>query len=168
MPRLLLLVAGVWLGMLAASWVMAAVNFRTVDRVLGPGIPPELAARLAPVPPEDRRVVLRHLASEINRWMFRGWAWAQLVLGALVLGAAWRLSGSPRLLALASLLLVLVQLAVLSPAIASAGRAIDFLPRPLPAEVGRRFGALHGAYVGADFAKAVLLAVLAWTVARRP
>ena len=32
---------------LAASWVMATVNFRTVDRVLGPGTRPEMAGRLA-------------------------------------------------------------------------------------------------------------------------
>jgi hypothetical protein len=40
MARLLLVVAGFWLGMLAASWVMATVNFRTVDRVIGPGVRP--------------------------------------------------------------------------------------------------------------------------------
>jgi hypothetical protein len=166
--RLLLLVAGFWLGMLAASWVMATVNFRTVDRVLGPGLRPEMAARLEPIPAPDRRVVLRHLASEINRWMFRGWAVAQLALGAVVLGAAWRLPGSPRWLAAAAVILVVLQLAVLTPAIAAAGRSIDFLPRPLPPEAGRRFGILHAAYVGADFAKAILVALLSWVVARRP
>ena len=89
MARLLLLVAGFWLGMLAASWVMATVNFRTVDRVLGPEARPEMAGRLAALAAEDRRVVLRHLVSEINRTMFRAWALAQLALGALALGAAW-------------------------------------------------------------------------------
>src|SRR5262245_53018112 len=154
--------------MLAASWVMATVNFRTVDRVLGPGSRPEMAARLEPLPPEDRRVVLRHLASEINRWMFRGWALVQLGLGAVLVVAAWRLPGPPRALAGAALVVVIVQLAVLTPAIASVGRSIDFLPRPLPLETGRRFGILHAAYVGADFAKAIMVALVAWTVARRP
>jgi len=166
MARLFLVVAGFWLGMLAASWVMATVNFRTADRVLGPGARPEMAGRLAILPAEDRRVVLRHLVSEINRTMFRAWALAQLALGALAVVAAWRMSG-PRLLTGAALLLVVAQLAVLTPAIASVGRSIDFLPRPLPADVGRRFGALHAAYVGADFAKAILVALAAWTVARR-
>ena len=167
MARLLLVVAGFWLGMLAASWVMATVNFRTVDRVLGPGIRPEMAGRLAALPAEDRRVVLRHLASEINRTMFRAWALAELALGALALGAAGRMPGAPRLWMGAALLLVVAQLAVLTPAIASVGRSIDFLPRPLPAGIGRRFGTLHAAYVGADFAKAILVALAAWTVARR-
>src|SRR5882762_9478703 len=152
MVRLFLVVAGFWLGMLAASWVMATVNFRTADRVLGPGAHPEMAGRLAALPTEDRRVVLRHLVAEINRTMFRAWALAQLALGALALAAAWRMPG-PRLLTGAALLLVVAQLAVLTPAIASVGRSIDFLPRPLPADIGRRFGALHAAYVGADFAK---------------
>src|SRR3989442_11856945 len=168
MARLLLLVAGFWLGMLAASWVMATVTFRTVDRVLGPEGRREMAGRLAALPAEDRRVVLRHLVSEINRTMFRAWALAQLALGALALGAAWRVPGGPRLVTGVALLLVVAQLAVLTPAIASVGRSIDFLPRPPPPDVGRRFGALHAAYVGADFAKAILVALAAWTVARRP
>jgi len=167
MARLFLVVAGFWLGMLAASWVMATVNFRTVDRVLGPGARPEMAGRLAALPADDRRIVLRHLVSEINRMMFRAWALAQLALGALALVAAWRMPAGPRLLTGAALLLVVAQLAVLTPAIASVGRSIDFLPRPLPADIGRRFGALHAAYVGADFAKAILVALAAWTVARR-
>src|SRR5207245_9000118 len=111
MARLLLVVAGFWLGMLAASWVMATVNFRTVDRVLGPGTRPEMAGRLAPLPAEDRRVVLRHLVSEINRTMFRAWALAQLGLGALALVASWRLPGGPRLLTGAAPLLVGAELA---------------------------------------------------------
>jgi hypothetical protein len=168
MARLLLVASGFWLGLLAASWVMATLSFRTVDRVLGPEARPEMAGRLAGLPEADRRVVLRHLASEINRGMFRTWALAQLVLGALVLGAAWRGAGPPRLLMGAALLLVLIQLAVLTPAIATAGRSIDFVPRPLPADLGRRFGLLHAAYVGADFLKAILVALAAWMVARRP
>jgi len=166
--RLLLLLAGFWLGMLVASWVMATANFRTVDRVLGPGARPELAARLEPIPADDRRIVLRHLASEINRWMFRSWALAQLGLGALALVAAGRLSGPARWLVGAAFLLVVIQIAVLTPAIASVGRSIDFLPRPLAPEVGRRFGVLHAAYVGADFAKAILVALAAWSAARHP
>src|SRR6185295_3353750 len=133
MARLLLVASGFWLGLLTASWVMATLSFRSVDRVLGPEARPILAGRLAGLPEAERRVVLRHLASEINRGMFRTWAVAQLVLGALALGAAWRGAGPPRLLIGAAFLLVLIQLAVLTPAIATTGRSIDFVPRPLPA-----------------------------------
>jgi hypothetical protein len=168
MARLLLVVTGFWLGLLAASWVMATVNFRTVDHVLGPGARPEMAGRLAGLSAEERRAVLRHLVAEINRAMFRAWAVAQIVLGGVALAAAWRMTGLPRILTGAALLLVLVQLVVLTPAIASVGRSIDFLPRPLPPEMARRFGALHGAYVGADLVKAILVALAAWNVGHRP
>lgn len=168
MTRVILVAAGFWLGMLVASWVMATDNFRAVDRVLGPDARPEIAARLQGVPAEDRRIALRHLVGEINRRMFRTWAIAQLGLGAIVLAAAWRMPGWPRLLAGAALLLVVLQLAVLIPAIASVGRGIDFVSRPLPPDVGRRFGMLHTAYAGVDLAKAILVALAAWIVARRP
>jgi hypothetical protein len=167
MPRLFLAVSGFWLGMLVASWVMATVNFRTVDRVLGPAARPEMTSRLAALPAEERRLVLRHLVAEINRRMFGTWAVAQLVLGVVALLAAWRLDGAPRLLIGAALLLVIAQIAVLTPAIASVGRSIDFRPPPLPAEVARRFGALHAAYAGADLAKAVLVALAALRIGGR-
>src|SRR6185436_4042415 len=41
-----LLLVGLWLGMLFASWVMATVNFRTAERVVGPSATPDMAARL--------------------------------------------------------------------------------------------------------------------------
>jgi hypothetical protein len=46
------------------------------------------------------------------------------------------------------------------------GRQIDFVPRPLPPEVARRFGSLHAGYVGLDLAKAAALAAAAWLLAR--
>lgn len=162
-----LVLLGLWLGMLVASWVMATVNFRTVDRVLGPGLRPEIGARLAEVPETDRRTVLRHLASETNRWMFRWWSRAQLVLGLVLLVACWGNGGATRGLAAAVLALVLVQVFGLASPIAEVGRSIDFLPRPLPPDVGRRFGLLHAAYVGADFLKGALIAAAAWALARR-
>ena len=167
MGRLLLVLLGLWLGLLLASWVIAGVNFRTVDRVLGPGMRPELEQRLSAVPKDERRVALRHLASEINRWMFRYWSLAQLVLGAACLMASLRVGGPSRLLLAAALLLVLVQGFGLAAPITDLGRAIDFVPRPLPPETAGRFGRLHAAYVGLDLAKAALLAAAAWAVARR-
>lgn len=157
---------GLWLGALVASWAVATVNFRTVDRVLGPGIRPEIATRLAGLPAEERRMVLRHLASEINRWIFRWWTAAQVVLGLVVLITAWSSGPLSRAAAALALALVLIQGAALAPSIVDLGRRIDFLPRPLPIEVGRRFGLLHGLYVGADLLKALLLAAAAWAVAR--
>jgi hypothetical protein len=160
-----LVLAGLWLGALLASWVAATVNFRTADRVLAPARP-EMEERLASVPPEARRQVMRHLASEINRWMFRNWALAQLVLGLALLVACWRMGGWPRALAGVALALAAAQMTTVAP-IVDLGRSIDFLPRPLPPEVARRFGLLHAAYVVSDLVKAALLAALAVLLAGR-
>jgi hypothetical protein len=164
---LAVLLLGLWLGMLLASWVAATINFRTVDRVLGPGSRPEVAARLPGVPAADRRAVLRHLASEINRWIFRWWGLAQLALAVALVGATWRTAGTARLLAAAALVLTLAQIVALGPPILELGRSLDFVPRPLPPDLARRFGLLHAGYVGTDLVKAVVLAAAAWVLVRR-
>ena len=51
-----LLVIGLWIGLLAASWAMAGASFRTVDRLLGPEARPEFRARLESLSPDDRRI----------------------------------------------------------------------------------------------------------------
>lgn len=166
-PRLALLLVGLWLGALFLSWAVATLNFRTADRVLGKDARPELQERLAATPPPARREALRHLASELNRGLFGGLALAQLGMGALLLGLAWRWPGAAFALAAAALLIVLLQLGLGVP-IASLGRSIDFVPRPLPGEIGRRFGLLHAAFVLLDLVKASVLASLALTLIRRP
>jgi hypothetical protein len=165
--RLLLVLLGLWLGLLLASWVIASVNFRTVDRVLGPSMRPELEQRLSGIAAAERRVALRHLASEINRWMFRYWSLAQMALGAACLIGSLRFGGAPRLLLAGALLIVLIQGFGLAAPITDLGRSIDFVARPLPPDTARRFGLLHAAYVGLDLAKALLLTAAAWTIARR-
>jgi len=162
-----LLLSGFWLGLLAASWVVATVTLRMPDRILGPQMRPELKERLAPLPEEDRRTALRHFAGEINRWMFRRFALAQIALAALLLALTWPTGGALRALAVVALLVTIAQLALAGP-IAAAGRGIEFLPRPLPPDLARRFGLLHAAYVVADLAKMGALAVAALLLVRRP
>jgi hypothetical protein len=162
-----LLVLGLWIGLLAASWAMASASFRTVDRVLGPGLRPEMQTRLTALSPEDRRAVLRHVASESNRWMFRTWAMAELGLAAVLVLSTWRLGGTLRALAWTAAVVVAAQAFGLGPAILSLGRSLDFVPRPLPSATGRRFGLLHAGYMVADLVKLAALAVAAWAIARR-
>jgi hypothetical protein len=162
-----LLVIGLWLGLLAASWAMASASFRTVDRLLGPEARPELQARLAPLSPSDRRTILRHVAAESNRWMFRTWTLAEMLLGALLVAASWRLGTVPRALALVAAAAVLAQAFGLAPAIAQLGRSLDFVPRPLPPADGRHFGLLHASYMLADLVKAGALIAAAALIARR-
>jgi hypothetical protein len=166
--RAAVLLAGFWLGLLVATWIMAGVNLRMADRVLGSEMRPEVAARLEGVAPDDRRMVLRHMGGEINRWMFRRSAWLNLVLGLGFLALVWTTPGAPRVLAVVALLLTLLQAFGLAGAITRVGRAIEFLPHPVPGELGRRFGLLHGAYVLADFAKAGAIAAAAVLLLRRP
>jgi hypothetical protein len=156
---------GLWLGVLLASWISATASFRAVDRVLGPEARPELQAKLAPLSAADRRVVLRHLAGEINRWMFAHWVVGQLVVAAVLTALVWPGGGLPRTLMLSCAVIALTQ-AGLGPAIEALGRSLDFVPRPLPPDVARRFGLLHGAYLLLDLAKACLLAACTYLLAR--
>jgi hypothetical protein len=164
--RLTLLIAGAWLAALVFSWWVATNSFRVVDRVLGPESRPELQERLSPLSPTARREAFRHLASEINRALFAGFGAAQLIASVALVLLAWRPGGTVRVLAVAAFWVVLIQL-LLGWAITSHGRAIDFVPRPLPADVGRRFGMLHGAFVLLDLAKAGALFALTTLLARR-
>lgn len=160
--------AGLWLGLLLASWVSATASFSSVDRVLGPGLRPELDAKLTGVPAADRRVVLRYLAAELNRWMFRRWAVLQLALSLALLVAGWSGGVSLRLIAALVVAIVVAQTSALGPPIEALGRSIDFVPRPLPPEVGRRFGLLHAAFLSLDFIKAGLLLAAGYALVRRP
>jgi hypothetical protein len=155
-----------WLGLLVASWFAATSSFRTVDRVLAPSPRPEMAARLQDVPETERRVVLRYLASEINRGMFRRWGYVEAGFALVLAALAWPGGGRGRVFAFAIVVVVLAQLVFLGPRILELGRAIDFVPRPLSPEVSRTFGMLHGAYLVLDLVKAALLASVCWLAAR--
>ena len=78
-----------------------------------------------------------------------------------------RRRGALRWLGVAALAIVLLQVAGLASPITEIGRSIDFLPRPLPPDLGRRFGLLHGSFVLLDLGKAVaLIAVLVLALRR--
>lgn len=162
-----LTLVGIWLGMLFASWAIASASFRTAEAVAAapPGSP--AGDHVARVPEDTRRPLLRHLASEINRWMFGRFAWAQIGLALAVTVLAWGLGGAPRLLAVATVLIVIVQAAGIGPAILDLGRSVDFVARPLAPDVGRQFGLLHGGHVVLDLVKAAALVALAVVLARR-
>ena len=162
----LLALAAAWLGLLVASWMMAGATFRTVDRVVASPPQGEAGIRLARVPAEDRRPLLRHLASEVNRWMFARFAIVQAALALAAAIAGWRMGGTARTLTLIAVAVLVVQ-AFLGSGIESLGRSIDFVPRPLPPAVGRRFGLLHAGYVGLDLVKSGVLVALVVLAGRR-
>jgi len=164
---LLLTLTGLWLGLLFASWAIASASFRTAEAMAAVSPGSAIGDHVARVPADTRRPVFRHLASEINRWMFGRFGWAQLAIALVVAGLAWGMGGAVRFLAVAALVAVAVQCAALGPAILELGRSIDFVARPLAPDVARRFGMLHGAYVVLDLLKAAALVVLAAVLVRR-
>lgn len=164
---MVLVLSGAWIGALFLSWAVASATFRTAETVAALPSGTGAGDHVARVPAETRRPLFRHLASEVNRWMFGRFGWAQLAVAAVLAVAVWPLGGAARWLALASLVIVAVQGLGFGPAILELGRSVDFVPRPLPPDVGRRFGMLHGGYVILDLVKAVALIALAVLLARR-
>lgn len=157
---------GLWAGLLLAAGAAATLNFRAVDRALGPQGSPELRDRLAPLADGERRAVLRHAASESNRSLFALSGWTQAGLALLVLALAWPLGGLARGLAVALLLLLAAQQLGLARPMIELGRQLDFLARPWPAASARRFGLLHAGYSLLELAKLGMLVAVA-LVARR-
>jgi hypothetical protein len=147
----------VWLTLTPVMWFAATKSFSTVDYVLRTANPQfaEATKRLAE---GQARVVLRHLASEINRTYFWSYGLAQVVLGGVLLLLLWRQAPRDSLgfgVVCGMLGLVLVLTLVLTPMIVSLGRSIDFVPRNPPPPVMPRFWALHGAFTGLDGVKFV-------------
>lgn len=144
-----------WLILTPVMWFAATKSFSTVDRVLGTAnIQFDEATKGMAV--GQTRVVLRHLASEINRSFFWGYGLAQIVLGGALVLLLWRTTPRDTLgfgVVCFMLGLVLILTLALTPMIISLGRSIDFVPRNPPPPVMPRFWALHGAFTGLDGVK---------------
>lgn len=159
---------GAWIMSTLCMWFTATQSFATVDRVLK-NPPPPMVEITKPLGDGSTRVVLRHMASEINRTLFWGYGALQIGLGATLFLLLWL--QKPRnavdvgvvvtMLALSVILTVII-----TPLIISLGRSIDFLPRNPPPPVMPRFWALHGSFTGLDAVK--LLAgiglLIRWTL----
>jgi len=162
---------GAWLGGTVFMWFAATRTFRTVDRVLN-SPNPQFSAATQPLGHDETRVVLRHLASEINRTFFGAYGVAQILLGVAMLILTWW--QTPRdtfavLLIGVMLALVLILTVGITPQIIALGRSIDFLPRNPEPAVMPRFWMLHGAFTGLDGAKllAGLVLLARWIIAAR-
>jgi hypothetical protein len=150
--------------------VVAGQNFSMVDRLLESGGAAEFHQKIAPLPEGDARVVLRYLSSELNRFYFRVWGGAEILLGGLLLVLAAR-AGNDRTLTIGAGLMLALSLLMtfyLTTQIVDVGRAIDFVPRDPPPPELRQFGVLHGAYVVLDLIKLLLGIWLTVRLVRRP
>jgi len=144
-----------WLTFTLVMWFAATQSFSTVDRVLRTPNP-QFTAATKGMAEAQARVVLRHLASEINRTFFWGYGLAQIVVGGLLLWLHWRETPRDSLgfgVVCGMFVLALILTLVLTPLIVSLGRSIDFVPRNPPPPVMPRFWALHGAFTGLDGVK---------------
>jgi len=163
----LLILLAAWLTGTGAVWWSASNNFGWSRRVLERAEETGLAAKLRALPSEDARQAMRHLASEINRSIFRLWDPMQvgLAIGALWLG--WPLSSRWRKAALAGALLIALLLATwITPTVLALGPPLDFVPREPPPPAFGTFMAYHGLYLALDGAKMLLVAALIIALAR--
>jgi hypothetical protein len=136
-------------------WFAATRSFSTVESVLKRA-EPQFLETTKPLGKGSAHVVLRYMASEINRTLFWGYGALQIALGAiLLLLLGWQ---TPRHkvdigVVVAMLALSVILTLVITPRLVSIGRSIDFVPRNPPPPVMPRFWALHGLFTGLDGAK---------------
>jgi hypothetical protein len=144
------------------DWV-AAESFSSVDRLLAR--PHAVAtAEFKELGRADARLLLRYQVAEQNRWNFETWEVAQIVMGALffffVLFAT-RENKFALLLILLMIAGVVVERSMLTPAMVSLGRMIDFVPPDTPSGDRTQFWVLHSWYWGVELAKLILGLALA-------
>jgi len=153
--RLACFLLGTWLwGGVLLQW-MATRNLRAVDRLLEQPSPPA-ALQIRALGPEGARALFEYQVAEQNRYWFEAWEVAQLILGSLFfffLLFGTREDKYSLLLALAMLLMVMLQRLVLTPEITSLGRNLDFLPAGAAGPRLGRFTAFHSSYFGAEYLK---------------
>ena len=139
------------------AWV-AAESFSSVDRLLARPHP-VATLQFKALGRADARLLLRYQVAEQNRWNFENWEVAQIIMGALffffVLFAT-RENKFALFLILAMIASVVVQRFVLTPAVISLGRLIDFVPPEAPSGDRTQFWVIHGWYWGVELVKWVL------------
>ena len=145
------------MGVLLGGWLfgtvlvgaVAAENFFMIDRLLNSvESSRQFLNDAAQLPPGEARLMLRHLASELNRFYFQAWEWIELVLGGTLLALA-ALNLKSKKLVIGFVLMVAITLFMrfyLTPGLILVGRLLDFAPRNPPPPGLAYFGLLHATY----------------------
>lgn len=161
--KMIFFLMGAWMmGSITMAFV-ATQNFRAVDRILTAPADADLQRKLDGLSREDARMILRHLASEMNRFYFRVWEGTQLILGGLVLMllmTSGRSDALTRALVVTMLAVVVVFIVFLTPQIVALGRSLDFASRTPPPPQYARFWRFHLTYTLLDLLKLLLGAVV--------
>ena len=153
---------GIWIGCSLFLGIIAFQNLRSPSLILS--MPAEGASKiLQPVPPEQARLLLRHLAAEQNRLYFYAWEWVEILL-ALLLGGCLLLATQRRILPLVlcglMLAVVLVEHFAIMPELAYRGRATDFPPGSAIFGAQARVWVLTQVYAGMEMAKLLMGGIL--------
>ncbi len=144
-----------WIMSTLCMWFAATRSFATVERVMK-GDQPQFVEITKPLGEASTRMVVRHMASEINRTLFWGYGALQIGFGAILFLLVMRQTPRQTLdigLVAAMLVLSIILTLVITPMVTSVGRSIDFLPRNPPPPVMPRFWMLHGAFTSLDGVK---------------
>lgn len=148
-------ILGAWIASTLCMWFAATKSFATVERVMKGG-QPQFAEITKPLGQASTRVVIRYMASEINRTLFWGYGALQIVLGAILFLLLFRQIPRHTLdigVVATVLVLSVILTLVITPMVTSVGRSIDFLPRNPPPPQMPRFWMLHGAFTSLDGVK---------------
>jgi tetrahydromethanopterin S-methyltransferase subunit E len=148
-------ILGAWIASTLCMWFGATRSFATVESVLKKS-PPQFVEITKPLGEVSTRVVLRYMASEINRTLFWGYGALQIALGTVLFLLLWRETPRNSLdvgMVTGMLVISVILTLIITPLIISLGRSIDFLPRTPPPPLMPRFWALHGTFTGLDGVK---------------
>ena len=149
---------GLWLGCSLFMFLVATHNFKAVDGLLRE--PGAAKAALAKLDPVEARMLLRYHSSELNRYYFQAWEFAQLAVLAAVAASGWSSLGRRNLgrviLGLLAAILLFERLS-LTPEIIRIGRLIDFTGADGAGQERADCWKLHGMYSGVEVLKVVLV-----------
>jgi hypothetical protein len=157
---------GAWIAGSLAMFLVATHNFQAVDHLLAAPATPAtgMIQKLGAAP---ARMLLRYLSSELNRWYFPVWEWAQIVLLLGLTAAAAQSGRAARLIPPLLLLLTLLERFAITPEVIRLGRMIDFVPPEASSLERSQFWKLHGAYSALEVVKLLLGIVLSVLLLRR-
>ena len=144
------------------AWV-AAESLSSVDRLLAQPHP-VATAQFKALGRAEARLLLRYQVSEQNRQALENWETAQIVMGALFLCFVLFATKENKFALLLILLMiagVVVQRFLLTPALISLGRLIDFVPPDAHPGDRTQFWVMHSWYWGVELVKWALGLALA-------
>jgi hypothetical protein len=155
------MILGMWLGASILANVFPVINMASVDRFVAEPGSAATTAQVRQTGAKAARFLLRRYASEQNAWVLTLWEGAEIALAIglfCLVALGERPPRSAFVLIPAMLVIVLLELLILTPHLASAGRDVEeFQASKLlndPSLSG--FRAFQGIYAGAEFLKLLM------------